>query len=148
MTKASTSGGAAVIRTFIYAVAAAVIAACAQTPADPVPFKEVPAGRVVQASYLQPSADKVAVDVRRERTDNVIVQYRTVRLYIDGEFVTDIDNAEHVQLYLSQGVHRLGVSTQFDPIKEIRFTVDAHYTNRAHITFDRDHRVSIARVPQ
>lgn len=128
--------------------AAALIAACGATPAEPVPFKAVPAERIVKPGYTEPLADKVAVDVRRERTDNVIVRFRDVLVYVDGERVTDLENGEHVVFYLSPGAHRLAVSTQFDPVVEIRFTVDARYTNRARIAFDRDHRVSLARVPR
>jgi hypothetical protein len=54
-------------------------------------------------------------------------------VYVDGEQVTDLLNGEHVVFYLSPGVHRIAVSTQFDPIVEIRFvvTADNRYTNRA-----------------
>ncbi len=46
-------------------------------------------------------------------------------VYIDGEQVTDLMNGEHVVFYLSPGVHRIGVSTQFDPVVEMHFMVTA-----------------------
>jgi hypothetical protein len=50
--------------------------------------------------------------------------------------------------YLSPGVHRIGVSTQFDPVVEISFLVstDTRYTHRASVTFGDDHRIALHRV--
>ncbi|RQH08000.1 hypothetical protein [Paraburkholderia dinghuensis] len=124
------------------------VAGCGETPATPVPFKPVPAERVLLPVYVQPGEGLVAVDVRRERTGNVIVKFRDAPLYVDGKQVTDLMNGEHVVLYLVPGVHRIGVTTQFDPLVEIRFVVDPRYTNRASVTFDTDHRVLIRRVGQ
>jgi hypothetical protein len=125
-----------------------VLAGCGQTPVAPVPFKPVPAERLLLPGYTQPGEGLVAVDVRRERTANVIVKFRAAPLYVDGKQVTDLMNGEHVVLYLPQGVHRIGVTTQFDPVVEIRFAVDARYTNRASVFFDKDHRIQIRRVAQ
>jgi hypothetical protein len=126
------------------------LAACGATPAGPVPFKAVPAERIVKPDYTEPAGGKVAVDVRRERTDNVIVRFRDALVYVDGERVTDLMNGEHIVFYLTPGMHRLGVSTQFDPVRELQFivTADPRYTNRASITFDADHRIMLTRVAQ
>ncbi|MFX1803494.1 hypothetical protein P5W98_07305 [Paraburkholderia sp. A1BS-2L] len=121
---------------------------CAEEPAAPVPFKPVPAERIVKPGYTQPGEGLVAVDVRRERTRNVIVKFRDAPVYIDGEQVTDLMDGEHVTFYLKPGVHRVGVTTQFDPVVELRFIVDPRYTNRASVTFDKDHRIGIRRVAQ
>ncbi|CAE6862803.1 hypothetical protein R69658_07701 [Paraburkholderia aspalathi] len=100
--------------------------------------------------YTEPGTGLVAVDVRRERSRDVIVRFRDALVYIDGEQVTDLMNGEHVVFYLSPGVHRIGVSTQFDPVVEMRFTVtaDTRYTNRASVTFDDDHGIALRRVAQ
>ncbi|WP_233863273.1 hypothetical protein [Paraburkholderia adhaesiva] len=124
------------------------LAGCGETPATPVPFKPVPAERILLPGYLQPGEGLVAVDVRRERTGNVIVKFRDAPLYVDGKQVTDLMNGEHVVLHLPPGVHRIGVTTQFDPVVEIHFVVDQRYTNRASVSFDTDHRVLIRRVGQ
>ncbi|MDR3097581.1 MAG: hypothetical protein LBV73_10960 [Paraburkholderia sp.] len=121
---------------------------CAEERAPPVPFKPVPAGRIVKPGYTQPGEGLVAVDVRRERTSNLIVKFRDAPVYIDGEPVTDLMDGEHVTFYLKPGVHRIGVTTQFDPVVELRFLVDPRYTNRASVTFDKDHRIGIRRVAQ
>jgi hypothetical protein len=55
-------------------------------------------------------------------------------------------NGEHIVLYLAPGVHRIGVTTQFDPVVELRFVVDPRYTNRASVSFDAEHRIQIRRV--
>jgi hypothetical protein len=132
------------------ALSLGVLAGCASTPAEPVPFKPVPAARIVQSGYTEPGTGLVAVDVRRERSRDVIVRFRDALVYIDGEQVTDLMNGEHVVFYLSPGVHRIGVSTQFDPVVEMRFTVtaDTRYTNRASVTFGDDHRIALRRVAQ
>lgn len=132
----------------LLALVIASLAGCASTPAEPVPFKEVPQARIVQPGYTQPATGLVAVDVRRERSRDVIVRFRDALVYIDGEQVTDLMNGEHVIFYLSPGVHRIGVSTQFDPVVEMRFTVtaDTRYTNRASVTFGEDHRIALRRV--
>lgn len=137
-------------RALLLALAIASLAGCASTPAEPVPFKEVPAARIVKPGYTQPAAGLVAVDVRRERSRDVIVRFRDALVYIDGEQVADLMNGEHVVFYLSPGVHRIGVSTQFDPVVEMRFTVteDTRYTNRASVTFGDDHRIALHRVAQ
>ncbi|MFP3569378.1 hypothetical protein [Paraburkholderia sp. SIMBA_030] len=124
------------------------LAACASTPAEPVPFREVPSARIVKPGYTQRAAERVAVDVRRERSRDVIVRFRDALVYIDGEQVTDLLNGEHVVFYLSPGVHRIGVSTQFDPVVELQFavTADPRYTNRASVTFGQDHRIALRRV--
>jgi hypothetical protein len=127
--------------------ASALLAGCAAEPAAPVAFRPVPAERILKPDFTQPAADKVAVDVRRERTDNVIVRFRDALVYVDGVQVTNLQNGEHVVFYLSPGAHRLAVSTQFDPVIEIHFTVDARYTNVASVTFDKDHRIGLRRVP-
>jgi hypothetical protein len=126
----------------------ALLAACASEPAEPVAFKPVPASRIVKAGYTEPAAGLVAVDVRRERSRDLIVRFRDALVYVDGEQVTDLLNGEHVVFYLSPGVHKIAVSTQFDPIVELRFTVtaDTRYTNRASATFDADHRIQLQRV--
>ncbi|MFM0627460.1 hypothetical protein [Paraburkholderia xenovorans] len=49
------------------ALSLGVLAGCASTPAEPVPFKPVPAARIVQPGYTEPGTGLVAVDVRRER---------------------------------------------------------------------------------
>lgn len=127
---------------------ACTLGGCAESPAPPVPFKPVPAARIVKPGYTQPAPGLVAVDVRRERTANVIVRFRDASLYVDGVQVTDLMNGEHVVFYLSPGVHRLGVTTQFDQVVEIPFLVDPRYTNRASVMFDSDHRIGIRRVAQ
>lgn len=134
----------------LLALVIASLAGCASTPAEPVPFKEVPQARIVQPGYTQPGTGLVAVDVRRERSRDVIVRFRDALVYIDGEQVTDLMNGEHVVFYLSPGVHRIGVSTQFDPVMEMRFTVtaDTRYTNRASVTFGDDHAIALRRVAQ
>ncbi|CAB3770432.1 DUF2846 domain-containing protein [Paraburkholderia humisilvae] len=131
-------------------VAALCVAACAATPAEPVPFKAVPAERIVKPDYTEPGVGKVAVDVRRERTDNVIVRFRDALVYVDGERVADLMNGEHIVFYLSPGVHRLAVSTQFDPVHELQFlvTADPRYTNRASVTFNAERRIELRRVAQ
>lgn len=132
----------------LLALAVASLAGCASTPAEPVAFKEVPPTRIVQPGYTQPGAGLIAVDVRRERSRDVIVRFRDALVYIDGEQVTDLMNGEHVVFYLSPGVHRIGVSTQFDPVVEMHFTVtaDTRYTNHASINFGDDHRIVLRRV--
>ncbi|MEX3899771.1 hypothetical protein [Paraburkholderia sp. BR10954] len=126
------------------------LAGCASTPAEPVPFKSVPAERIVRQGYTQPGPGLVAVDVRRERSRDVIVRFRDALVYIDGERVTDLMNGEHVVFYLPPGTHRIGVSTQFDPVVELNFvvTADPRYTNRASVTFNDDHRIGLQRVAQ
>jgi type IV pilus biogenesis protein CpaD/CtpE len=52
----------------LLALVIASLAGCASTPAEPVPFKEVPQARIVQPGYTQPGTGLVAVDVRRERS--------------------------------------------------------------------------------
>ena len=135
-------------------VAAAVLAlplalgGCAEERAPAVPFKPVPAERIVKPGFTQPGEGLVAVDVRRERTSNLTVKFRDAPVYIDGEQVTDLMDGEHVTFYLKPGVHRIAVTTQFDPVIELRFLVDPRYTNRASVTFDKDHRIGIRRVAQ
>ncbi|MGF6967708.1 hypothetical protein OKW43_004736 [Paraburkholderia sp. WC7.3g] len=126
------------------------LAGCASTPAEPVPFKLVPAERIVRPGYTQPGPGLVAVDLRRERSRDVIVRFRDALVYIDGERVTDLMNGEHVVFYLPAGAHRIGVSTQFDPVVELNFivTADPRYTNRASVTFNDDHRIGLQRVAQ
>ena len=132
----------------LLALAIASLAGCASTPAEPVPFKPVPQARIVQPGYTEPGTGLVAVDVRRERSRDVIVRLRDALVYIDGEQVTDLMNGEHVVFYLSPGVHRIGVSTQFDPVVEMRFmvTADTRYTNRASVTFGEDRNIALRRV--
>ncbi|MBN3753556.1 hypothetical protein G3N95_11445 [Paraburkholderia sp. Tr-20389] len=127
---------------------ATLVAGCASTPADKVPFKDVPVERIVKPGYTQPGEGKVAVDLRRERTDNVIVRFRDALVYVDGERVADIMNGEHIVLWLTPGTHRIGVSTQFDPVVEINFIVtsDQRYSNRASVSFNDDHRIMLRRV--
>jgi hypothetical protein len=129
-------------------VLAMLIAGCAATPADKVPFKDVPADRLVKPEYMQPGEGKVAVDLRRERTDNVIVRFRDALVYLDGERVADIMNGEHIVFWLTPGTHRIGVSTQFDPVVELNFIVtpDTRYSNRASVSFNDDHRIMLRRV--
>jgi hypothetical protein len=127
---------------------AALLTACAASPADKVPFRDVPAGRIVKPGYTQPAEGKVAVDLRRERSDNVIVRFRDALVYIDGERVADIMNGEHIVFWLTPGTHRIGVSTQFDPVVEIGFivTADPRYSNRASVSFNKDDRIVLRRV--
>jgi hypothetical protein len=115
-----------------------------------VAFKPVPASRIVKSGYTEATQGLVAVDVRRERSRDLVVRFRDALVYVDGEQVTDLLNGEHVVFYLSPGVHKIAVSTQFDPVVELRFivTADTRYTNRASVTFDADHRIGLRRVAQ
>jgi len=61
-----------------------VLAGCASTPAEPVSFKPVPAARIVQPGYTEPGAGLVAVDLRRERSRDVIVRFRDAFVYIEA----------------------------------------------------------------
>jgi hypothetical protein len=145
---------ASVIALVVLAVlVGAGVGGCASTPAEPVPFKPVPAERIVRQGYTEPAAGLLAVDVRRERSRDLIVRFRSAQVYIDGERVTDLMNGEHVVFYLSPGAHRIGVSTQFDPVIELNFLVTAdprfmNATNRASVTFNEDHRIQLRRVAQ
>jgi hypothetical protein len=134
----------------ILASAAALIAlaGCAESPADKVPLKDVPAERIVKQGYTQPEAGKVAVDVRRERSGDLVIRFRDALVYVDGEQVTDLMNGERVMFYLSPGMHRIAVSTQFDPVVELPFMVTDRYTDHASVTFDQDHRIQLRRVPK
>lgn len=127
---------------------AATLSGCAETPAPPVPLRAVPADRFVEPRYAQPGAGLVAVNMRRERSSNLVVRFRDAPVYVDGERVADLMNGEYLDLYLSPGVHRIGVSTQFDPVVELHFVVDPRYANRASVAFDADHRITIRRVAQ
>ncbi|CAG9197906.1 conserved hypothetical protein [Paraburkholderia tropica] len=127
--------------------ASLALVGCAEEHAAAPPLKPVPAERIVKPGYTAPGEGLVAVDVRRERTGNVIVKFRDAPVYIDGERVTDLMDGEHVTFYLKPGPHRIGVTTQFDPVVELSFLVDARYTNFASVTFDKDHRIGIRRVP-
>jgi hypothetical protein len=129
-------------------VATFALGGCAEEQPQPMPFKPVPAERILKPGYTEPGEGLVAVDVRRERTRNVIVKFRDAPVYIDGEPVTDLMDGEHVTFYLKPGVHRIGVTTQFDPVIELRFLVDPRYTNRASVIFDKDHHIGIRRVAQ
>ena len=93
-------------------------------------------------------AGKVAVDLRRERSDNVIVRFHDALVYVDGERVADIVNGEHIVFWLTPGTHRIGVSTQFDPVVKVHFVVtpDTRYSNRASVSFNDDHRIVLRRV--
>lgn len=142
-------GSAACAAALVAAAALALaLGGCAEERAPPMPFKPVPTERIVKPGYTQPGEGLVAVDVRRERTSNVIVKFRDAPVYIDGEQVTDLMDGEHVTFYLKPGIHRIAVTTQFDPVVELRFLVDPRYTNRASVTFDKDHRIGIRRVAQ
>ncbi|SIT42305.1 conserved exported hypothetical protein [Paraburkholderia piptadeniae] len=145
-TRAAAAARAALSVTLLIAVA--LVAGCASTPADKVPFKDVPAERIVKPEVTQPGTGKVAVDLRRERTDNVIVRFRDALVYVDGERVADIMNGEHIVFWLTPGTHRIAVSTQFDPVVEIGFIVtpDTRYSNRASVSFNDDHRIMLRRV--
>ncbi|HWT39536.1 MAG TPA: hypothetical protein VN289_24850 [Paraburkholderia sp.] len=152
-TQSLATRAAATVRAMAQAAAAALAvgmlaAGCASTPADKVPFKDVPVERIVKQGYTQPAEGKVAVDLRRERTDNVIVRFRDALVYVDGERVADIMNGEHIVFWLAPGTHRIGVSTQFDPVVEINFIVtsDTRYSNRASVSFNDDHRIMLRRV--
>jgi hypothetical protein len=127
---------------------ATALAGCASEPAGPVPYKDVPVSRIVKPGYMEPEAGKIAVDVRRERSGDVVIRFRDALVYVDGEQVTDLMNGERVFFYLSPGMHRIAVSTQFDPVVEIQFMVTARYTNHASVTFNADHRIELRRVPK
>jgi hypothetical protein len=146
------TGKATLLATWIaYAAAlACLVSACATTPAEPVQFKPVPAERIVRQGHTEPAAGLVAVDVRRERSRDLVIRFRDALVYVDGEQVTDLMNGEHVVFYLSPGVHRIGVSTQFDPVVEMHFivTADPRYSNRASVSFNDDHRIELHRVAQ
>lgn len=140
----------AAVLAVVLAPVLACMAGCASTPAEPVPFKPVPVGRIVKPGYTEPAPGLVAVDVRRERSRDLIVRFRDALVYVDGEQVTDLMNGEHLVFYLSPGVHRIAVSTQFDPVVELRFmvTADPRYSNRASVSFNAEHRILVQRVVQ
>ncbi|PCE28836.1 hypothetical protein BWP39_01185 [Paraburkholderia acidicola] len=150
MTAVRSASRATVTATVVVVAVAMVapLAGCAPSPADPVPFKPVPPERILKRETTQPAAGLVAVEIRRERSSDVIVRFRDVLVYVDGEQVTDLMNGEHAIFYLTPGAHRLAVSTQFDPVLEFAFPVDARYTNHASIVFDKDHRVGLVRMPK
>lgn len=137
-------------KALVPAVVLAGLAACASEPAEPVAFKPVPAERIVKPRFTQPGEGLVTVDVRRERSRDLVIRFRDALVYVDGVQVTDLLNGEHVAFYLSPGAHRIAVSTQFDPIVEMRFivTADPRYSNRASVTFNADHRIELHRVAQ
>jgi hypothetical protein len=139
---------AALVALVAILVSTALLAACAPTPADPVPFKPVPADRIFKPDIVQPGEGLVAVDLRRERSGDVIVRFRDALVYVDGVHVADMMNGERLVFYASPGPHRIGVSTQFDPLVEFSFPVDSRYTNHAIVVFNSDHRVTLRRVPK
>jgi len=134
--------------TLLSAAALVWFAGCAEGPADHVPLKDVPVERIVRQGYTQPEAGKVPVDVRRERGGDIVVRFRDVLVYVDGEQVTDLMSGERIVFWLSPGMHRIAVSTQFDPVIELPFMVTDRYTDHALVSFDQDHRVQLRRVPK
>lgn len=141
-------GCVAVLSTVLSAAVlmSAILSGCAESPAPPVPFRAVPAERILLPGYAQPAEGLVPVNLRRERSSNVVVRFRDAPVYVDGKRVADLMNGEYLVLYLTPGAHRLGVSTQFDPIVELTLVVDPRYTNRASVAFDADHRITLRRV--
>jgi len=138
-------------RTLVSAAALACLACfagCAESPADRVPLKDVPVERIVKQGYTQPEAGKIPVDVRRERGGDIVVKFRDVLVYVDGDRVSDLMSGERIVFYLSPGMHRIAVSTQFDPVIELPFMVTDRYTDHALVSFDPDHRVQLRRVPK
>ncbi|CAB3808197.1 hypothetical protein [Paraburkholderia fynbosensis] len=74
----------------------------------------------------------VAVDLRRERSREVVVRFRDALVYIDGEHASD----QRVDAI------RSGSGPGF------LMTADRRDTNRASVTFDEDHRIALHRVSQ
>jgi hypothetical protein len=122
------------------------LGACADVPAPPLPPRDLPSARILDPQLAAPMAGAVPLEVRRERTGALSVKFRNVQLFVDGQHIADLQNGERVILYVPPGEHLLGVQTQFDPRRTIRFAVRARFANRAAISFNPQRDVLIQRT--
>lgn len=106
------------------ALALASLTACVSVPMDITTAPTVPAERVLEQSFVQPSAGKVQVRVSIDSLRDVL--FKHLSLFIDGTHVAEMDSGEIILLYVEPGSHTVEVgdkdSTSF------RFTQRDHMT--------------------
>ena len=91
---------------FIAIFAAILISACATKPINTATARSTPPERVYAPKLLVPGADKVQLIVARDAGFSGSGCMTAV--YLDGERVSAIDNAEKITFFVSPGRHILG----------------------------------------
>ena len=91
--------------------AASILAgACGTTPVPSSDAKPVPTDRIYATEYAKPLPGSAFLVITRDK--GMRAKACTARIYIDGAVVADLRPSEQVRLFVEEGEHVIGVSSE------------------------------------
>ncbi len=88
----------------------ALIAACGTTPVPSSSAKPIPAGRIKAPEFTRAEEGFALVVVTRDTGLRAVAC--DARLHVDGTLVAELRPSEQIRLFLEEGQHLVGVSTE------------------------------------
>jgi hypothetical protein len=92
------------------AAAAILLAACGTTPVPSSSARPIPAGRIKAPEFTRAEEGFALVVVTRDK--GLRAQACDARLHVDGTLVAELRPSEQIRLFLEEGQHLVGVSTE------------------------------------
>ena len=89
--------------------AAILLVACSTTPVPSSSAKPIPAGRIRAPEFTHAQEGYALVVVTRDKSLTALAC--TAHLHVDGTLVADLRPSEQIRLFLEEGQHLLGVSS-------------------------------------
>ena len=89
---------------------AILVVACSTTPVPSSSAKPIPAGRIKAPEFTKAEEGFALVVVTRDKSLTVLSC--TAHLHVDGILVADLRPSEQIRLFLEEGQHLVGVSTE------------------------------------
>jgi hypothetical protein len=90
--------------------AAILVSACGTTPVPSSSAKPISAARVHAPEFTRPVDGFALVVVTRDKGTKAMAC--AARLHVDGTLVADLRPSEQIRLFLEEGQHLVGVSTE------------------------------------
>ena len=90
--------------------AAILVVACSTTPVPSSSAKPIPASRILAPELTHAQEGLALVVVTRDKSLTAIAC--TAQLHVDGTHVADLRPREQIRLFLEEGQHLVGVSTE------------------------------------
>jgi len=98
------------MRIFWLSAVSILAVACGTTPVPSSDAEPVPIGRIYATEYAKPQPGYAFLVVTRDK--GMRAKACTTRIYIDGAVVADLRPGEQARLFVEEGEHVIGVSSE------------------------------------
>lgn len=129
----------------IYLLPALLLVGCATRPVSTMDASPVPQSRIINTQFMQKTADKGTVLVKRDSGFNTAAC--SARVFVNGSPVADIRTAEKLYIYLTPGDYNIGAMANgicAGGLTETAVTVELGQTDTLRISYGSNGEFNIS----